>query len=124
MARRRRIHDVRTHVAGYLLALARQAIPRRRTMETDETADRFDGPPTIEDLEMAGATWQPLDDDEDSGLEIARDNGYIALRDPSTPERPVHIIAESEWEALVEGDDDPDAYPDDADRPDAGDWAD
>lgn len=93
-------------------------------MGIDDTADRFDGPPTIEDLEMAGVIWQPLDDDEDSGLEFARDNGYIALRNPSSPDGPVHIIAESEWEALVEGDDDPDAHLAGADHPDAGDWAD
>jgi hypothetical protein len=120
MARMPRLHDVRAHVTGYLWAAIRNAVPRKGTVETDDAADRFDGPPTIEDLEMAGATWQPLDDDEDGGLEIARDNGYVALRDPSAPDRPVHIIAESEWEALAEGDE----FPDDADRPEAGDWAD
>lgn len=62
-------------------------------------------PPTIEELEAAGVTWEPLDDDEASGLEITRDNGYVVLRDPSSPGRPPLILDEAEWESALDGDD-------------------
>ena len=64
-----------------------------------------DEPPTIEELEAAGVAWEPLDGDEASGLEIARDNGYVVLRDPEAPGRPPLILDEAEWESALEGDD-------------------
>lgn len=57
-----------------------------------------DEPPTIEDLEMAGTRWEPLDGDDEDGLEIARDNGYVILRHPAVPHRPVLIVAEDDWD--------------------------
>lgn len=87
-------------------ALARITMRRRsHTPSAGEPADPYVAPPTIEDLEAAGITWEPLDDDEASGLEIARDNGYVVLRDPQAPGRPPLILDETEWSAALNGDD-------------------
>lgn len=97
----RLLHNARTR-----LATRRRPYPRTAHRPSDPGGT----PPTVQDLEAAGVVWEPLDDDEASGLEIARDNGYVVLRDPSAPGRPPLVLDEAEWDAAIEGDDtyDPD----------------
>lgn len=64
----------------------------------DERPDRCGAPPTMEDLERAGVEWAPLGGDDEDGLEIARDNGYVILRHPTVPHRPVLLICEDAWD--------------------------
>lgn len=55
-------------------------------------------PPTMEDLEQAGTRWEPVDGDDEDGLEIARHDGFVILRHPTVPYRPVLVIAEDAWD--------------------------
>ena len=104
-----------TPILDRLIRAARTRLaaqPRPRPAPADEppsprgaTPDPYDAPPTIEELEAAGVAWEPLDDDEASRLEIARDNGYVVLRDPDAPGRPPLVLDEAEWESALDGDD-------------------
>lgn len=75
---------------------------RTGTPYRTHAAESFRSPPSIADLEAAGVVWERLDDEDE--LEIARDKGFVALRDPGDPGM-VRIMDEDGWDAFWFGSD-------------------
>lgn len=90
-------------LGGYVTASARDLLrPRSRAGPEPRGT-----PPTVDDLDQAGAEWEPLSTDPAEAYEATYDNGYVVVRRADDPYGPVWTVDEDVWETFLTGDDTP-----------------
>jgi len=62
-----------------------------------------DAPPSLGDLDRAGAEWAPISTDPAEAFEATHDNGYVVVRRSDDPYGPVWVVDEDVWDAFLTG---------------------